>query len=158
MSIGDVNSNSYRTVDADSGGTIRVVVSYIDASSNQRVVSETLFFNDSYATIGFQIATSDGDDVIHSVAGINSNTTNAKGGNDVVYGGAHAETIIGGAGHDTLHGGNGGDTLNGDAGNDVLYGGGGDDTLNGGAGNDILNAGGGSGNRFIAALVLTIMS
>ena len=48
--------------------------------------------------------------------------------------------ITGGAGADTLSGGAGNDTLNGGAGNDFLYGDAGSDTLNGGDGDDWLFA------------------
>ncbi|HEV8679979.1 MAG TPA: M10 family metallopeptidase C-terminal domain-containing protein [Stellaceae bacterium] len=61
--------------------------------------------------------------------------------------------ITGGAGADTLNGAAGNDTLSGTGGNDLLLGGAGDDTLNGGTGNDTLAGGlgndlltGGTGN------------
>ena len=69
---------------------------------------------------------------------------NGRGGTDrvegievlVLYGSAHADTLVGGAGNDLLDGGSGADSLVGGAGTDRLYGGEGDDTLAGGAGDD----------------------
>jgi len=74
-------------------------------------------------------------------------TINAKGGNDMVFGGAQNDFMngesgndwmAGRGGNDTMHGEAGIDTLKGDAGNDELHGGEGDDLLHGGAGADIL--------------------
>ena len=60
------------------------------------------------------------------------------GGNDILLGGATAETINGGDGNDHINGGYGNDTLTGGNGNDLLKGRFGDDTLTGGAGQDTL--------------------
>ena len=60
------------------------------------------------------------------------------GGNDILLGGATAETINGGDGNDHINGGYGNDTLAGGNGNDLLKGRFGDDTLTGGAGQDTL--------------------
>ena len=60
------------------------------------------------------------------------------GGNDILLGGATAETINGGDGNDHINGGYGNDTLTGGNGNDLLKGRFGDDMLTGGAGQDTL--------------------
>ncbi|MDR1227590.1 MAG: hypothetical protein LBK55_00975, partial [Azoarcus sp.] len=59
-------------------------------------------------------------------------------GNDTLYGGTDANTLMGEAGDDTLYGGAGDDMLIGGEGNDSLYGEAGDDVLIGGTGNDNL--------------------
>ena len=60
------------------------------------------------------------------------------GGNDILLGGATAETINGGDGNDHINGGYGNDILTGGNGNDLLKGRFGDDMLTGGAGQDTL--------------------
>jgi len=74
-------------------------------------------------------------------------------GDDILIGGADADTILGlngddtlqgGDGDDLLVGGNGDDTLLGEGGNDTLQGENGDDLLIGGTGNDTLDGGKGS--------------
>ncbi|MFO1347507.1 MAG: hypothetical protein U1F12_02845 [Pseudomonadales bacterium] len=100
----------------------------------------------------------DGDDIIYGdwanwqTAAFSD--SNAKAGNDTLYGGAGNDQLMGNGGNDTLYGGSGNDKLFGDSysngglytdkGDDYLDGGEGDDTLYGGAGNDTLI--GGTGN------------
>ncbi len=76
--------------------------------------------------------------------------TNALGGNDIIFGRAGTDVIVGGdgediafgrAGDDALFGGGGDDTLFGQRGDDVLRGGEGDDDLFGGRGDDTLEGG-----------------
>ncbi len=70
---------------------------------------------------------------------------NAKGGNDTLLGGAHADRLLGGAGRDSIIGGDGDDVLRGQGGGfDTLVGGPGNDRLNGGIGGDLVQ--GGEGN------------
>jgi Ca2+-binding RTX toxin-like protein len=69
-----------------------------------------------------------GDDVI-TAPSIDFYAINGQGGNDILTGGAYADTLDGGAGVDIL-GGQGGD--------DLLVGGAGNDTVQGGAGNDTI--------------------
>ncbi|MFP6768693.1 MAG: DUF6531 domain-containing protein, partial [Planctomycetaceae bacterium] len=70
---------------------------------------------------------------------------NAKGGNDTLLGGAHADRLLGGAGRDSIIGGDGDDVLRGQGGGfDTLVGGPGNDRLNGGIGSDLVQ--GGEGN------------
>ena len=85
------------------------------------------------------------DDLIYGYAGNDALIGNS--GNDLLYGGDGADTLIGGTGNDTLYGdagddvldgGDGNDTLTGDVGNDVLDGGNASDLLYGGAGDDTL--------------------
>ncbi len=134
----------------------------------------------------------DGADFLHGGAGANSVSTivsiyDENGlrydqfGNllaeddDMLFGGAGADTLLGSAGHDLLDGGTGDDVLNGGSGSDLLRGGSGadrltggseadalhgeagDDTLDGGSGDDRLSGGdgadqlrGGSGNDRLA--------
>ena len=85
-------------------------------------------------------------------------TDTASGGNDLLYGGEGADTVVGDAfgadnalgGADTLYGDGGGDRLSSGSGNDTLFGGAGDDfafdlegasTLYGEGGNDTLLGG-----------------
>jgi len=85
---------------------------------------------------------------LHSNAG-----KDTKGFDDLIFGGAGDDVVIGNAGDDQLHGGTGDDILNAGSGDDTSYGGAGKDILNmdggddigiGGQGADILN--GGDGN------------
>jgi Ca2+-binding RTX toxin-like protein len=72
----------------------------------------------------------------------------ARGGNDVVYGGAEQDEICGGRGADVLYAGGGSDgTLAGGRGDDQLYGGPGEyDGIRGGPGDDLLDGGAGFGD------------
>ena len=79
---------------------------------------------------------------------------NGNAGDDMLVGGAYAQTINGGDGADQLYGGGGDDALNGGAGEDLFVGGAGNDTINGGdtAGNiewDTILVSGTSGNDTI---------
>jgi len=65
-------------------------------------------------------------------------------GNDTMWGGDGADTLIGGTGNDALNGERGADQLDGGSGADTLSGGDGDDLLDGGSGVDRLS--GGNGN------------
>ncbi|MEM7211612.1 MAG: Hint domain-containing protein [Pseudomonadota bacterium] len=58
------------------------------------------------------------------------------------------DLLYGGAGNDSMLGGGGDDTIFGDAGNDRIDGGDGDDTLYGGAGNDTLEGGEGTNTLY----------
>jgi len=82
------------------------------------------------------------------------NTTGAplKSYDDLIYGGAGDDVLLGNGGDDEIYGGVGDDLVNAGTGNDNAFGGGGDDTLNledgndlgvGGKGDDIVNAGAG---------------
>ncbi|SOB86828.1 Hemolysin-type calcium-binding repeat-containing protein [Sphingomonas guangdongensis] len=107
----NVAANSVLTVDATSlRGTV--------ALANGVVASEVLTLDGSQlsATRGLNVA--------------------GGSANDVLTGGAGADSLNGGDGNDTLVGGAGADFLSGDSGDDLLTGGAGADTLNGGAGND----------------------
>lgn len=62
-------------------------------------------------------------------------------GNDILTGGASADTIEGGAGYDKIIGGGGADVLRGDEDGDEIRGQAGADTIDGGSGNDKLEGG-----------------
>ena len=62
-----------------------------------------------------------------------------EGGNDVIFGSAHDDTIIGGNGKDQIFGDDGDDLLVGNSGSDSLFGGGGQDTVFGVKGSDELH-------------------
>lgn len=83
-----------------------------------------------------------GNDVIYG--GSAADSLVGGDGTDVVFGGAGDDTLDGGPGNDQLVGGDGDDSILGGPGNDNLYGVGGDDTLKGGKGNDYLSGGPGS--------------
>jgi Ca2+-binding RTX toxin-like protein len=67
----------------------------------------------------------------------------AEAGDDYLYGGVGADTLLGGTGDDVVSGGDNGDVLTGGAGNDWLYGDDGDDTLTGTADRDFIEGGAG---------------
>jgi Ca2+-binding RTX toxin-like protein len=82
-------------------------------------------------------------DVTHANATTDDLTIDARGGNDVVEASGLAADAIrltadGVDGDDVLTGGAGADTLRGQAGDDVLIGGAGNDTLDGGASDNIV--------------------
>jgi VCBS repeat-containing protein len=83
----------------------------------------------------------EGDDVL--TGGAAADTIYGVGGNDQISGLDGADTLFGQAGDDTIDGGLAADTLHGGDGNDTLFGGTGvfADTLNGGLGNDNLDGG-----------------
>lgn len=92
----------------------------------------------------------DEDNLIEGGAGADSLTGGA--GNDTLDGGTQFDYLDGGDGRDDLFGGMGNDTLYGGRDGDRLSGGNGDDYLNGGMGNDLLVGGRGDdtlegGNR-----------
>jgi Ca2+-binding RTX toxin-like protein len=68
-------------------------------------------------------------------------TLNGQGGNDVLWGTANADRLVGGDGNDVLVGGGGNDTLIGGNHRDILIGGVGVDSLDGGSGDDLLIGG-----------------
>lgn len=72
------------------------------------------------------------------------NTVDGDGGDDVLYGGAGNQRILGKGGNDTLYGGLGDDQLEGSNGTDTLYGQDGDDLLLGGNDSDELYGGSGA--------------
>jgi Ca2+-binding RTX toxin-like protein len=81
--------------------------------------------------------------IAHAEAQLDVLSINALAGDDVVEGSGLAADAIGveadgGAGDDILIGGAGADTLRGDAGDDVLLGGPGVDALDGGAGSNVV--------------------
>jgi Ca2+-binding RTX toxin-like protein len=90
-----------------------------------------------------------GNDELFGLPGVNNNI-DGLAGDDLIFGGELADTLVGGLGNDTLVGGDGNDLLSAQEGNDFLYGGNGNDTLNGGVGNDFLQ--GGFGNDVLNGL------
>lgn len=102
-------------------------------------LSETAFLNREDGTQLF--ATQQGDLI---AAGLNDDTVDALGGNDVVWGGSGHDTVNGGSGADTIFGGTGNDSLSGSDGADSLYGQNGHDHLSGGNDNDLLDGLGGN--------------
>lgn len=100
---------------------------------------------------GDKIVTWAFNDLLHGGAG--ADTISGQGGEDTIYGDAgrdqlwgdlSADTIYGGADADTIRGGTGGDSLLGESGDDVIGGDKGDDTLDGGQGSDKLDGGEGA--------------
>ncbi|HRQ81756.1 MAG TPA: tandem-95 repeat protein, partial [Azospirillaceae bacterium] len=123
---------NFDSVDADTAGAANSGTVKARSDAGADVININVL---SGLAISADIAAGDGDDVVTIV-----NTSN-----DLVDGGAGADSLSGGGGDDTLIGGEGNDTLVGGAGLDALYGGLGDDVLqdvdgaaltDGGAGND----------------------
>ncbi len=69
---------------------------------------------------------------------VTGGAVDGQGGNDVLVGGATAETLFGGIGDDILFGNMGDDTLEGGDGRDALIGGAGKDIIRGGADDDLI--------------------
>lgn len=90
-----------------------------------------------------------GDHADEIVGGIGDDYVIAMGGADTVWGGSGNDELIGSGGDDQLHGEGGADTLRGKGGNDFLSGGDGVDVLFGNEGNDELR--GGAGNDVLLA-------
>ncbi|MCA8908499.1 MAG: VWA domain-containing protein, partial [Rhodospirillaceae bacterium] len=76
--------------------------------------------------------------------------TDSNNLDDVLIGGGDDDLIIGGAGADTLSGNGGNDILIGGVGDDTLSGGSGDDILRGGMGEDTLTGGSGADSFVLA--------
>jgi len=89
---------------------------------------------------GFETASSstEQNDLLNGGAGADS--INGQQGNDSVFGGAGNDAIYGGQGGDTLWGGSENDFMSGDLGQDSIRGDAGLDTLIGGSGNDTFGA------------------
>jgi len=79
------------------------------------------------------------DDVLSG--GALADSLSGLAGDDLLAGGGGDDTLDGGEGADRLFGGDGSDLLTGDAGNDLIDGGDGADQLLGGSGDDSLRAG-----------------
>ncbi len=92
-----------------------------------------------------------GDDTIHLDGIAIPSNIYGDDGNDVIYGTATADRIMGGNGNDWINAGAGNDVIYGDAGNDKLFGGDGNDYINGGAGTDVIRSGAGR-DRIIATI------
>ncbi|MDE5965209.1 MAG: hypothetical protein K2G89_00025, partial [Lachnospiraceae bacterium] len=80
------------------------------------------------------------------IGGSNTNRINGGSGNDSIQGSTGEDFLYGGSGNDILWGNSGDDTLCGDTGNDHLYGGAGDDTyiFRFGDGTDLITESGGN--------------
>lgn len=111
---------------------------------------------------GFDTISASGEDTVYgSTAATGAAKIVATGGDNLLIGGAGADTLSAGSGDDTLVGGSGDQTLNGSSshsGAALLIGGDGDQVLKAGAGSDTLEAGagndtllGGSGHSTLAA-------
>ena len=91
-----------------------------------------------------------GDNIMYGGAG--ADTIFSVNGDDVVYGGTERDVIYGGAGDDRLFSDGGDDQVYGNAGNDFIDRDNGDDSLFGGQGDDTIEAGAGDvvfGNKGI---------
>jgi len=78
--------------------------------------------------------------------GAGADTINGGNGNDKIWGNAGNDSLVGGNGADAISGGAGADKIYGNAGNDNLAGGDGNDALAGGVGNDKLSGNAGNDN------------
>lgn len=84
-----------------------------------------------------------GNDVLNGNNVAYAMTIQGNAGNDSLYGGSLADTLVGGVGNDQLHGNAGTDTLDGGVGNDSLFGDDGNDILLDSAGGDLYDGGNG---------------
>ncbi|PCI16159.1 MAG: hypothetical protein COB62_08110, partial [Piscirickettsiaceae bacterium] len=110
----------------------------------------TRYYNDAKTGIEIHESTDSRQQVWFGDAGANTLLGANKG--DFLYGGGGADTLDGNGGDDYLEGGLGKDTLYGGAGSDLLLGGDGDDSLYGGASGvfaDVLNGGKGNDSYYI---------
>ncbi|HLZ77533.1 calcium-binding protein [Phenylobacterium sp.] len=103
-------------------------------------------YNGSAGTVTGLVSGNDGDDVLVGGAAADSlqgnagnDTENGGAGDDIVVGGKDNDSQTGDAGNDIVWGNLGNDTLDGGAGNDQVRGGQGDDSISGGAGNDFIS-------------------
>jgi Ca2+-binding RTX toxin-like protein len=103
-------------------------VHYVDASGS--AAGGSFIYTDTAATVHSDANVTVVSDVNGSIDGTFLD--------EILIGGAKADTINGGAGNDILIGGAGNDKLNGGDGNDILVGGSGNDTLSGGLGADVF--------------------
>jgi hypothetical protein len=132
--LGTVNREDVRVIPGqDSSGRPQLLL-VVNGSTTRRV--------NPYRAGTIQISTLAGDDSISIAADI-TNPANVDGGlgNDVIVGGAGADTLYGNGGNDTVYGGADRDLLKGGAGNDRLLGQADSDRLYGNAGNDYLDGG-----------------
>ncbi|MEZ5926738.1 MAG: tandem-95 repeat protein [Hyphomicrobiaceae bacterium] len=142
FNLNDERAFEFITVVADGSNSAGIVITsdLVVATSGLLTVDGTaltagaalLFFDGSAITTASKS--------LHVTGGVN---------NDLITGGAGADTLTGGLGNDIIAGGGGIDSIDGGDDNDVLTGGAGGDTLTGGDGDDIIN--GGTGNDHIFA-------
>ncbi|WP_146115832.1 calcium-binding protein, partial [Malikia granosa] len=117
------------------------------AGSNDSLTVQGYYYNygnDYYGYTRVQLQFADG--TLWGIAEIAAQLIHVDGspGNDGLYGTVATDSMQGGQGNDWIYAGDNADTLLGGAGHDSLYGEQGDDLLDGGAGNDWLAGGDGA--------------
>jgi Ca2+-binding RTX toxin-like protein len=133
--------------DVINGGGGHDKLNYSGRSNDLTVTlcTSTVLTNNSSAVPAGACATADDgegsetDNVInvkHLVGGTGADDFTGTDGDDIMEGGADADTLDGGIGNDKLYGDDGDDTVTGGAGEDHLEGGADDDTLDAGDGDD----------------------
>ena len=108
---------------------------YTDRIADDKGVTLNSTFKGKTFTAGNGIVTVDASQVTSAVK------LNGNDKDNVLTGGAAADTVSGSTGNDKIAGNAGNDSLSGSDGNDTLSGGAGKDKLLGGSGNDSLNGG-----------------
>ena len=139
----DSSSHSFVLLD-DAGGRFTM-----DSSGNVYIADGLLldYEQASSHTIRVEVTDDEGAssefDVEVEVVDVLGEDVQGDGRDNIFFGGAEADVLVGNDGNDTLVGQGGQDTLNGGNGNDTIDGGADNDTINGNAGNDVINGGAG---------------
>lgn len=145
----DVEIDGVLFADGQTLTTAQVTSIVISTGSGDNVIDLSGVTATAFANLTqISVVTGNGNDVITGSPDV-ANEVDAGDGDDLLTGGAMADSLDGGDGNDTLDGGLAADTLDGGDGDDVITGGGGDDDLRGGDGEDTLA--GDDGNDRITA-------
>ena len=116
--------------------SVSAIATDTDPDSGQQSTASASVVSSAIVTVSV-----DGDDILNGGAG--ADTIQGNGGNDIINGNGGADDIDGGDGDDVIKGGGGNDLIFGGAGNDDINGNNGNDIIFGGTGNDTLTGGGG---------------
>jgi len=110
--------------------------------------ADILDLSSSTSDYGYILDALDGNDVITGGAkadtisgGAGDDTISGENARDIIYGGAGNDTLDGGSAQDKIYGGADDDTIHGDGGKDTLYGDAGNDTIYGGVDDDSIKGG-----------------
>lgn len=121
----------------------------VDTSPDPTDIPDGVYTSDDTPPVtleNLQLTGSETDEILSGGAG--ADTITGEGGTDMLAGGAGNDLLTSGAGNDGLNGGSGADLLFGGAGDDLLIGEAGADRIEGGAGTDSLRGGDGNDTLF----------